>query len=137
MEFIGKYDKVRDFYMVNFQIQKISDVVVQVKNLEKSIHFYENILMLHKEYVDDGIASFSFRADKDATKILLHVAEEPEITDKGMVMYLSVDDVVSAVNYIKEAGFKIYQEPIERDWGVKEAVIVDPDGYKIWLAQPL
>lgn len=50
---------------------------------------------------------------------------------------LSVDDVVSAITSIKEAGGLVAQEPIDRDWGVKEAVIVDPNGYKLWISQPI
>ena len=38
---------------------------------------------------------------------------------------------------IRNAGGKIVQEPIDREWGVKEAVIADPDGHKIWLVEPL
>lgn len=101
----------------------------------KSIYFYENVLKLQKEYTDDTMAYFSF-GENDKTKILLHIADEPEPTDKGMVMELYVDDVHSAVKFIKEAGGEIFQEPIDRNWGVKEAVIMDPDGYKIWLAEP-
>lgn len=56
---------------------------------------------------------------------------------KGIVIELSVDDVVSAITSIKEAGGLVAQEPIDRDWGVKEAVIVDPNGYKLWISQPI
>lgn len=55
----------------------------------------------------------------------------------GIVIDLPVDDVVSAITSIKEAGGLVAQEPIDRDWGVKEAVIVDPNGYKLWISQPI
>ena len=83
------------------------------------------------------MAYFSFGTDESQTTILLHVMDEPEPAEKGMVMELLVDDVKAAVSSIKEAGGEVSQEPIDREWGVIEAVIVDPDGYKIWISQPL
>lgn len=120
--------------MAAFKIMGINTIIVQVKDLERSIYFYEQILHLNKDYVDGSMAFFSVGK---GISILLHTADAPEPTDKGMVMELRVDDADAAVSSIKSAGGKIVQNPANQAWGVREAVIADPDGYKIWLAQVL
>lgn len=122
--------------MVGFQIKRLNTVIVPVKNLEKSIQFYEDVLQLQKGYVDESMAYFNFRSEDDnQPSILLHIIDEPEPVEKGIVIEFAVDDVIAAVRYIKEAGGFIVQEPIDQPWGVKEAIIRDPDGYNIWLVQ--
>lgn len=120
--------------MGNFRIERLNTIIIPVKDLVNSIHFYENVLYLHKGYVDESMAYFNFGTD-DSTTILLHIIDEPEPVEKGIVIELKVDDVSLAVSSIKETGGLVIQEPIDRAWGVIEAVIADPDGYKIWLVQ--
>ena len=120
-----------------FLLDRVNTVIIPVKDLNESIQFYEEVLQLRKGYVDESMAYFSFGSDWNETTILLHVIDQPEPVEKGIVIELSVDDVVSAITSIKEAGGLVAQEPIDRDWGVKEAVIVDPNGYKLWISQPI
>ncbi|SDN93552.1 VOC family protein [Tenuibacillus multivorans] len=123
--------------MADFRIERLNTVIIPVKDLERSIHFYHNVLRLHKGFVDKSMAYFSFGSDDHQPTILLHIMDEPEPVEKGMVIELLVDDLTSAVSSIKNAGGEIVQVPIDREWGVKEAVIADPDGYKIWIVQTL
>ena len=123
--------------MSKFHLDRVNTVIIPVKDLNESIQFYEEVLQLRKGYVDESMAYFSFGSDGNETTILLHVIDQPEPVEKGIVIELSVDDVVSAITSIKEAGGLVAQDPIDRDWGVKEAVIVDPNGYKLWISQPI
>ncbi|GGA67921.1 VOC family protein [Ornithinibacillus halotolerans] len=123
--------------MVDFKIEKLNTIVIPVKDLEKSIYFYEKILRLEKGYVDESMAYFHIGTDNKSPTILLHIIDEPEPVEKGIVIEFLVDDVHFAVSSIQEAGYDIVQAPIDRDWGVKEAVIADPDGYKIWIVQAI
>ncbi|WP_139089134.1 VOC family protein [Oceanobacillus oncorhynchi] len=54
-----------------------------------------------------------------------------------MVIEFLVNDVSSAVSSLRNRNVKIIQDPIERPWGVKEAVIADPDGYRIWIVETI
>lgn len=121
--------------MAGFNVMRLNTIIVQVKELEKSIQFYEHVLNLKKDSVDKNMAFFRIGSGAGEISILLHTAEDPEPSDKGMVMELLVDDVDAAVSSIKSANGEIVQHPVHQDWGVREAVIADPDGYKIWLAQ--
>ena len=123
--------------MSSFRIEKLNTVVIPVKDLEKSINFYENVLRLQKQLVDGDMAFFNFGQRENETTIMLHIIDKPEPVEKGIVIELQVDDIKLAVTSIKEAGGIIIQEPINQDWGVIEAVIADPDNYRIWLVQPI
>ncbi|MBR7553919.1 VOC family protein [Allobacillus sp. GCM10007491] len=123
--------------MSKFHLDRVNTVIIPVKDLNESIQFYEEVLQLRKGYVDESMAYFSFGSDGNETTILLHVIDQPEPVEKGIVIELSVDNVVSAITSIKEAGGLVAQEPIDRDWGVKEAIITDPNGYKLWISQPI
>lgn len=106
--------------MSKFHLDRVNTVIIPVKDLNESIQFYEEVLQLRKGYVDESMAYFSFGSDGNETTILLHVIDQPEPVEKGIVIELSVDDVVSAITSIKEAGGLVAQEPIDRDWGVKK-----------------
>lgn len=123
--------------MTNFKIEKLSTIVIPVKNMDRSIHFYKNVLGLTEEFIEDGMAYFSVGPGESKMTIMLHIIDEPEPVEKGVIFELLADNVTEAVASIKSAGGKIVQEPVDREWGVKEAVISDPDGYRIWIVQPL
>ncbi|UJL45269.1 VOC family protein [Virgibacillus sp. NKC19-16] len=123
--------------MANFKIEKINTIIIPVKDLNRSIDFYKNVLHLTEDFVENGMAYFSVGQGEDEISIMLHIIDEPEPVEKGIVFELMTEDVVAAVESIKNVGEEIVQEPVDREWGVTEAVIADPDGYRIWVVQPL
>jgi len=123
--------------MADFKIEKINTIIIPVKDLDKSIDFYKNTLNLTEDSVENGMAYFSVGKGESKINVMLHIIDKPEPVEKGIVFELITDDVDSAVESIKNAGGEIVQEPVDREWGVKEAVIADPDGYRIWIDQPL
>lgn len=100
--------------MANFKIEKLNTVVIPVKDLEKSIDFYENVLHLNKENVDGGMAYFHFGESDNNTTIMLHIIDQPEPVEKWIVIEFQVDDIMLAISSIKEAGGIIIQEPIKQ-----------------------
>ncbi|WP_053218598.1 VOC family protein [Virgibacillus senegalensis] len=123
--------------MADFEIKRLHTIVVPVKDLERSISFYKDVLNLTEEFVENGMASYSVGSGEKKITLLLHIIDQPEPVEKGIVIEFEVDDVNKTVTSIREAGGQIIQEPVEREWGVKEAVIADPDGYNIWMVEPL
>ncbi|WP_164669504.1 VOC family protein [Virgibacillus doumboii] len=123
--------------MANFKIEKINTIIIPVKDLDKSIDFYKNVLNLTEDFVENGMAYFSVGEGEGKISVMLHIIDEPEPVEKGIVFELITDDVAQAVASVKSAGGEMVQEPVDREWGVKEAVIGDPDGYRIWVVEPL
>ncbi len=123
--------------MKKFVIEQVNMIVIHVKELERSIRFYRDVLRFTLDAEEEGMAYFSIGCESKKVSLMLHLTDEPEPTDHGIGLDFKVNDVEALITAIKEMGAVIVQEPIEREWGVKEAVIADPDGYKLWVVEPM
>jgi len=56
---------------------------------------------------------------------------------EGLYVYLNVDDVDKKYQEIIKLGLEPSSEPRDWDWGNREFVIKDPDGYKLCFWQKL
>lgn len=54
---------------------------------------------------------------------------------KGMYMYIQVDDVDEQYKKLKELGIEPATKPKDWDWGNREFIVKDPDGYKLCFWQ--
>lgn len=123
--------------MSEFVIKKVNMIVIHVKEMERSIRFYRDVLGLSFDFAEEGMAYFSIGGEFQKVDLMLHLTNEPKPADHGIGLDFQVDDVEALVSAAKEMGAVIVQEPIEREWGVKEAVIADPDGHKLWFVEPI
>lgn len=119
--------------MTHFTVKKLNTIIIPVKKMERSIDFYQNVLGLSLDYIEGSMAWFTIG---DETSVMLHTIDKPEPVETGIVIELMVDDLIACVTAVKHADGTIIQEPVKREWGVIEAVIADPDGYRIWVVQP-
>ena len=54
---------------------------------------------------------------------------------KGMYVYISVDDVDATYKKLLRDGITPATEPKDWDWGNREFIVKDPDGYKLCFWQ--
>ena len=117
-------------------IKRVGNVILAVKDIDKSIQFYHEIIGLpiknqRRSWVDLG---------SSGALLSLHPASLTEqhsggSIDNGITVGFLVGDVKSAVEELREKGVKIYREIVEKDAG-KNAVVLDPDEYLISLFEP-
>jgi lactoylglutathione lyase len=116
-------------------IKKVGNVILAVKDLDKSIQFYNEVIGLpiknqRRTWVDLGTSG---------ALLSLHPASLTEqhgnALESGITIGFLVGDVKSAVDELKEKGVNIHRDVVEKDAG-KNAVISDPDGYLISLFEP-
>lgn len=119
-------------------LKGIQTVAIQVSDVETSCDFYENVLKLDRVYESMGRIAFA----AGGTRLLLHPigAWDPHdapIADYGnmLAVYWNVDDVDSIVESARSAGRAIAAEPADEPWGERDACILDPDGYCIYVTQ--
>ena len=117
-------------------IKRIGNVILAVKDLDTSIKFYNDILGMpikneRRNWVDLGstgailsLHPASITAPHSGTSI-----------DNGVLIGLTVGDLNSAIEELREKGVKIYREIQERDAG-ENAIVLDPDDYMISLFEP-
>ncbi len=56
---------------------------------------------------------------------------------RGMYVYLACYDVDTTYNSLKAKGIQPATEPKDWDWGNREFIVKDPDGYKLCFWSPI
>jgi len=117
-------------------VKKVGNVILAVKDLEKSIQFYNEIIGLpikdqRKTWVDLG-TSGALLSLHPASSTAEHVGSSIE---NGISIGFLVGDLKSALEELKAKNVTIYRDIVEKDVG-KNAVILDPDKYLISLFEP-
>ena len=117
-------------------IKKVGNVILAVKDLEKSIQFYNEVIGLpikdqRKTWVDLG-TSGALLSLHPASSTAEHVGSSIE---NGISIGFIVGDLKSALEELKAKGVTIHRDIVEKDVG-NNAVILDPDQYLISLFEP-
>lgn len=117
-------------------IKRVGNVILAVKDLDKSIDFYHNIIGLpikheRRSWVDLGTTG-ALLSLHPASLTAEHVGSS---IDNGITIGFIVGDVKSAVEELKSKGVRIYRDIIEKEAG-KNAIVLDPDDYMISLFEP-
>ena len=118
-------------------VKKVGNVILAVKDLEKSVEFYNKVLGMpiknkRENWVDLG---------QSGALLSLHPANEssPHLgtsVDNGVLIGLLVGDVASAVEELKSKNVKVHRGIQPREAGIN-AIILDPDGYMVSLFEPI
>ncbi len=107
--------------------RKIDCIMIHVDDLEAAARYYSNIFGLRPVWRDE--TSVGLGLPETDAEIVLHC--EPDIPENVAVHYL-VDDVVAAVQFLKQQGCSVFAEPFDIVIG-KCAVIKDPFGTMLYI----
>ena len=113
-------------------VKKVGNVILAVKDLTKSIEFYNKILgmpikRLRENWIELG---------QSGALLSLHPASAELLTPNDMIMIgFVVGDVSSAIDELKSKDVKIHRDIQNKSSG-KNAIILDPDDYMISLFEP-
>jgi lactoylglutathione lyase len=117
--------------------------MIRIGNLERSIHFYTEVLrmnLLRQQDYPDGrftLAFVGYGEERTHPAIELTYNWDVEHYDMGSGfghIAIEVDDVYAAVERIKQSGGKVVREAGPMKHGTTViAFVEDPDGYKIEL----
>jgi len=117
-------------------VKKVGNVILAVKDLNKSVEFYNKILGMPIKNVRENWIDLG----QSGAMLSLHPAVEssPHVgtsMDNGIMIGLLVGDVASAVDELKSKNIRIHRDIQERGAG-KNAIILDPDDYMVSLFEP-
>ncbi len=117
-------------------IKKVGNVILAVKNLDKSLHFYHELIGLpiknqRRTWIDLG-TSGALLSLHPASLTAEHIGSSIE---NGITIGFLVGDVKSAVEELTNQGIRLYRDIVDRDAG-KNAIVLDPDDYLISLFEP-
>ena len=117
-------------------VQGLRTVVIHVADVSRAAAFYERALGLPRVYEHRGRIAVQL----GEARLLLHPAEL-DSTDIATArhgrteLYLGVPDVDAALDHLRDKGVPVLQEATDEPWGERDAAILDPDGYPVYLTQ--
>ncbi len=112
-----------------------------VSDLQKSIDFYTTKLGFQKPNVWGEPPCFAM-TERDGFELMLSLAQKPEQVrpngpDGVWDVYLRVDDVAKEAIDLKAMGVSLASPLTKREYRMWELEVVDPDGYRICIAQDI
>jgi catechol 2,3-dioxygenase-like lactoylglutathione lyase family enzyme len=111
----------------------LQTIVLFVSDVERAARFYRDRLGLEEVYESDGRLALQC----GSIRVLLHPTEEGARGASNVELYFQVDDVDDAVSRLRAQGVGVLLEPSDEPWGERNAGVLDPDGYPIYLTQSL
>ena len=113
-------------------IKRVGNVILAVKDMNKSVEFYNKILGLPIKRGRDNWVDLG----QTGALLSLHPASAELVTPNDMIMIgFVVGDVSSVIDELKLKNVKIHRDIQDKSSG-KNAIILDPDGYMISLFEP-
>lgn len=116
----------------------VRTVALYVSDTGRSRDFYESALGIAVSRAEAGRVQMQV----GDTRLLLHPTD---VDDRDRVearhgrceVYFQVQDVDALVGQLREQAVPVVQEPTDQPWGERDAAVLDPDGFPVFLTQAL
>lgn len=110
-------------------IQKIGQIAIPIKNLERAIEFYKDVLGLPLLFNTENMAFF----ECNGQRLLLSLPEKDEFANSSSVIYFQVEEIKKSVERLIEKGVSFIDQPhVVAKMGNTETWMVffnDTEGY--------
>ena len=120
-------------------MDQLGYVILFVRDLERSVAFYRDVIGLPFKLQGDGYVEFATQGarfglyDRNRLGELTGQGTDPPDHPGGEVVFL-VEDVDAEAERLREAGVTILRGPLDRAWGHRTLHLEDPDGFVVELA---
>jgi lactoylglutathione lyase len=122
-------------------MDKLDYVILYVRDLDRSIAFYRDIVGLPFKFQESGYAEFATHNVKFALfdRAQLSSLIGRPATEGGPCgeIAIVVDDVDAESTRVRAAGVEILSGPVDRPWGHRTVHFLDPDGNVVEYAQEI
>jgi uncharacterized glyoxalase superfamily protein PhnB len=120
---------------------KITNLLFWVQENQLSAKFYKKLgfEVVHSEDDHSVVALNGFEITLVTMRDEDEFAKDSMSSDKGrgIYVYIRIDDVDATYKNFVAIGLKPVTEPKDWEWGNREFVVKDPDGYKLCFWQPV
>ncbi len=110
---------------------RLNHVTLAVADVESSARFYARLGLT--QIVADYPDYARFAVPQGDTTLSLHRADDHRSHEPGASIHFEVDDVDRAVEQLKQAGFDFACDPVDQPYLWREAILLDPDGHRIFI----
>jgi catechol 2,3-dioxygenase-like lactoylglutathione lyase family enzyme len=109
---------------------RLNHVTLAVADVEASARFYRRLGL--EQIVADYPGYARLRAvDGDSTLSLQR--SDAQRAAQGASIHFEVDDVDAVVADLARAGFDFLGDPVDEPYLWREAILLDPDGYRVFI----
>jgi catechol 2,3-dioxygenase-like lactoylglutathione lyase family enzyme len=109
---------------------RLNHVTLAVGDVEASARFYARLGLT--QIVADYPDYARFVAPQGGTTLSLHRVEQRP-SESTASIHFEVDDVDRAVEGLERVGFRFACAPVEQPYLWREAILLDPDGHRIFI----
>ena len=129
---------------VRESLAHVSAISLFVEDLQTAKSFYEAVFGVDVVFEDETSVCVKF--DQLFVNLLVNSSAEQQVEpapvagpESGSRFQLSIwiDDVDAACAALEERGVELLTGPVDREWGMRVATFIDPDGHNWELAQQL
>lgn len=113
-------------------------VTIYVKDVEKSLYFYHEILGLEiqvKQVEGDFAMIFLGRENEPQIELIYEKEKAAAITYSGFSVGITVDSLEHAVKALEEKGYLVTRGPYSPSPQVRFSFVEDPNGVEIELIE--
>jgi predicted enzyme related to lactoylglutathione lyase len=107
--------------------------ILHIADLNRSIDFWKRVMAFDVAWIAGGeppnIASFC----RDQIYLMVRVEKQPRPSD----IYIEVDGIDAYFRRVTEVGAKVVHPLANRDYGMRDGRVEDPDGNQISLGEAL
>ena len=120
-------------------MDQLGYAILFVRDLERSVAFYRDVIGLPFKLQGDGYVEFATEGarfglyDRNRLDELTGQDSSDPGRPGGEVVFL-VEDVDAEAERLREAGATILRGPLDRAWGHRTLHLEDPDGFVVELA---
>lgn len=129
-------------YTKGMKVKSVSGLGFYVADIAKTAEFYEVLGFRVGERTENYLKVYlnwfwmQFIAIGSETKEAFQAEANAQPKGGGMYIHLAVEDVDEVYKEVAAKGYKPSSEPRDwTDWGTREFVLRDPDGYKLVFFQ--
>ncbi len=127
-------------YLCNYKDMKFTNILIWSQENKLSEKFYKKLGF----EVTASTPGYSEVKLGDFEIVIVNMGDEDEFNGdslsgdkgRGMYIYIRVDDVDAEYQRQIDAGLQPHAQPRDWDWGNREFITKDPDGYKLCFWQP-
>ena len=116
-------------------------VILYVRDLERSLVFYRDVVGLPFKFTEHGYAEFATERTKlalfERAQLPQLIGREANVGGPNVEVAFVVPDVDAETRRLTEAGVDILTGPVDRPWGHRTVHFLDPDGNVVEYAQEI
>lgn len=107
--------------------------ILQIADLDRSIDFWKRVMAFDVAWIAGGEPANTASFCRDQIYLMVRVEQKAQPCD----IYIEVEGIDAYFQRVSEAGARVIDPLANRDYGMRDGRVEDPDGNQISLGEAL